>query len=190
MNIITENQIVVIGPNNRDEAEIFLPLSGLSSKSKIFEFQDWVISEKGVSLGPSGADGKWGPETKAAWKQYGKEYNASKGKKTSLKKDTGKKEPSEKEKKDRAAKGQGWDKVKGAWVNIRDTAQQLGVFDALLAKIGLGPQPQGPAPVGSGPDLGPPPAAEKKGMSTTSLVLIGVGTVAVVAAIIYASRKK
>jgi hypothetical protein len=83
-------------------------------------------------------------------------------------------------------KGFNWDAIKNAWVKVKES----GAIDA--AKNLAGKKPKGkPSGRPSGrPPQGKVPTQEKKGMSTTTKVLIGVGVVAIVAFAIYKSRSK
>lgn len=189
MEVITQNRrVVVLGPQDKDLMDIYLPLDGKSNKDEVAAFQDWLVVEKGLSVK---VDGIYGSETKKYWRKYKKEYEKSGPVKTNSKIKTGssKSEPSEEEKKEKAKKGQGWDKAKKAWVSIKDTAEKYGVIDALLNKIGLGPaSPQTDYPSVTTEDE--KKQDEPKKMSTTTMVLIGVGALALVGTIIYVSNKK
>jgi hypothetical protein len=97
------------------------------------------------------------------------------------------KEPSAIEKENAKKKGLIWDNAKKIYVQ----AQELGIVDALLSKLGITPRTTTP-PVGLEPPLGSSGSAseEGKGMSTTTKILIGVGALAVVGLIIYSSSSK
>ena len=98
-----------------------------------------------------------------------------------------KKEPTTLEKENAKKKGLTWDSVNKVYVK----AQELGIVDALLSKLGITPRTTTP-PVGVDPTLDPSgsASAEDKGMSTTTKILIGVGALAVVGLIIYSSSSK
>jgi hypothetical protein len=85
--------------------------------------------------------------------------------------------------------GSGKEKAKETFNKLAKGAKDIGLFDLLLNKVGLGQQQQyGPQDQYASPP--PPPAEASKKMSTTTLVLIGVGVAAVVGAIIYSANKK
>ena len=95
------------------------------------------------------------------------------------------KEPSATEKEEAKKKGLTWDSAKKIYVQ----AQQLGIVDALLNKLGITPKTND-APVGVDAPLGTSggsPTEKSKGMSTTTKILIGVGALAVVGFVIYSS---
>jgi hypothetical protein len=197
MEVITENPIIYIGANDTYEADIFLSLDGKSSSVEIEDFQNYVNNVKGGKLDP---DRKWGKKTQEAWDKYGKEFEEYYYGKPSLK--TGKSvadsikeggivgpkvEPTPAQKLEAKKKGLTWDSAKKVYVQ----AQELGIVDALLGKLGITPRTSTP-PVGLEPTLDPSGSAsdEGKGMSTTTKILIGVGALAVVGLIIYSSSSK
>ena len=197
MNVITENEIVYINSLNSEDADNFLYLDGKSNNVEIEDFQKYVNNEKGGKLK---TDGKWGPKTEEAWGKYGKEFDEYYYGKPSL--TTGKSvadsikeggivgpkvEPTPAQKEEAKKKGLTWDSVNKVYVK----AQELGIVDALLSKLGITPRTTTP-PVGVDPTLDPSgsASAEDKGMSTTTKVLIGVGVLAVVGLLFYAMSDK
>lgn len=187
MEVITENKIIVIGPQDKYDADIFLALDGKSTKDEVSAFQDWLLVEKGISIS---VDGKFGPQTKKYWKEYKKEYEGSGPvtKASKVKKSMTSKEPDEKEKKEKEKKGIKWDKVKQGWVSIKDTARELGLWDLALQKLGLTP-PETSVPADVSVREEPKEAPESGKMSTTTKVIIGVAALAVIGTIIYVANK-
>lgn len=186
MKIKTQGPLVIIGPNDQTDAETFLYLDGKSSKSQVAAFQQWVISVKDVDLGGK-ADGKFGPKTKAAWKKYGAEFTKATGGAVSN-------EPA-----DSSRSGETKEKIKNTVNKIGAAAKEYGVLDLLASKLGFGQSQQqpssGPEVMGGGDQQPPAPpekqSSEKGPMSTTNIILIGVGAVLTVSAIIYfANRSK
>jgi hypothetical protein len=162
MNVITDNDIVVIGQNDTYDADIYLYANGDES-----EFTKAL--KKSGKLGG-------GPKPK---NQYFEENKFS---------DRGvvgpKKEPTPAEKEEAKKKGLTWDNVNKVYIK----AKELGFIDALLSKIGITPQASDVPQVGVNiPQSG---EVEKKGMSTTAIVLIGVAVVGVVGFALYSSKKK
>jgi hypothetical protein len=196
MEVITENPIIYIGANDTYDAEIFLALDGKSTYSELRAFQEWANGMYDTKLDP---DGKWGKKTEQAWVKYGKEYDEEMGGGSRINKkfeapkvdpvNIRAKEPSATEKENAKKKGLTWDSVNKVYVK----AQELGIIDALLGKLGITPRTTTP-PVGVDAPLDPSGSqgGEGKGMSTTTKVLIGVGVLAVVGVILYSvsSSKK
>lgn len=142
MNVITENPIVYIGANDKEDEEIFLYA------------EDKPLPDPKKS-GGNNIVGVRTPPTPTQIEEAKK-------------------------------KGLNWDKINNVFVK----AKELGLVDALLNKIGLGGGQQNynmPPVQGGG---GVPPTEEKKGMSTQTKVLIGVGVLAIVGTIIVLTRKK
>jgi len=154
MNVITDNDIVVIGQNDTYDADIFLYTDG--PKSPLAD----AIS-RGIGAGTKATSKTFEGATKKA-----------------------KKEPTPAEKEEAKKKGLTWDKVNQVFVK----AKELGFLDALLNRIGITPQSSDVPQVGvNTPQSG---EVEKKGMSTTAIVLIGVAVVGVVGLALYSSKKK
>ena len=97
------------------------------------------------------------------------------------------KKPTDEQLKEAKKKGFTWDDVN----KVFKKAEELGIVDSLLSKIGVIPKTSTP-PVGVDPTLDPSgsASAEDKGMSTTTKVLIGVGVLAVVGLLFYAMSDK
>lgn len=190
MEVITENPIIYIGPNDTYDAEIFLALDGKSTYSEIRAFQEWANSMYDTKLV---ADGKWGPKTEKAFNQYGQIYDAEMSGSSNSKiidlKSVGikGKKPTDKEIADAKKKGLTWDSVN----NVFKKAEELGIVDSLLSKLGITPRTSDIPPVGVDSPMDPSGApmgdGKGKGMSTTTKVLIGVGVLAVIGVILYAS---
>jgi hypothetical protein len=154
MNVITDNDIVYIGPKDTYDADIYLYANG--NKPSIAD-----AIKSGIGAG-----------TKASLQTFeGAKIKA-------------KKEPTPAEKEEAKKKGLTWDKVNQVFVK----AKELGFLDALLNRIGITPQSSDVPQVGvNTPQSG---EVEKKGLSTTSIVLIGVAVVGVVGLALYSSKKK
>jgi hypothetical protein len=177
MNVITNNRIVVIGSNDTEDADIYLALDGSSSKKDIKLFQQYA-NQRGYTPRLE-VDSKWGVETAKAWSVLGKEaqqaYDNAKKVKTASKEKGGSSSSDNKQKaKDLANKG-------------LKTAKDLGIFDLLLSKIGLGQPAETPV---AGND-GPPPSEneEKKGMSQNMKIGLGIAAALLVGGVIYAATK-
>ena len=85
-----------------------------------------------------------------------------------------------------AKKGINWDKVKG-WVKQgQQIGQQTGLWDFLKNKLGTGKKPNANVPI----TTAPPMPIEKKGMSTTTMLMIGGGVVAIGLIAYLVTRKK
>lgn len=104
-------------------------------------------------------------------------------------------EPTDKEKQDKAkSEGKIWDKAAGAWRKMtQDEASRFnklrasGAFGVLGQLLGLTAPVT--APTTTTTTTTPPAPDEKKGLSTTTWVLIGVGVLAVGGIIFAATRK-
>jgi len=178
MEVKTAGRVIFIGNNSgQEDKDIFLPASGPDA--------DGPPSDK--------------ENTDSSSIKKNADALARAQKKTKL--------PSDKEKKDRAKKGQVWNAVKGVWEQAKDT----GIVGALLGKIGLGGRNSGggssapPVDVqegggdnsggGSGSDSGQDSGGgakskkEDEGWSTTTKVLVGVGALAVITTIIVIAAK-
>ena len=163
MEVITENPIIYIGANDTYEAEIFLYGNGDAEKDtkKPKDAKDKSVDE---ILNEKATDlGNF----------------VVKGKR---------KEPTPAQKEEAKKKGLTWDSAN----KVFKKAEELGILDSILGKLGITPRTSTP-PVGVDAPLGSlPPDVEgdKKGMSTTTKVLIGVGALAVVGLILYMSSNK
>jgi hypothetical protein len=160
MNVITENNIVYIGPKDTYDADIYLYANGDES-------------ELTKALKKSGTLGG-GPKPT--------NYFENKPQNTGVVGPM--KEPTPAQKEEAKKKGLTWDNVNKVFIK----AKELGFLDALLSKIGITPQASDVPQVGVNiPQSG---EVEKKGMSTTAIVLIGVAVVGVVGFALYSSKKK
>jgi hypothetical protein len=190
MNVVTENPIIYIGANDTYEADIFLPLDGKSSSAEIKAFQSWANGKYKTNLT---VDGKLGRNTKSAFNKYGSEWNRVKiiqgiDPKKNLAPPTviPAVNPSPTQIEEAKKKGFNWDKARGVFIK----AQELGIVDALLGKLGITPRTPNELPE-VGADTGLlPPDAPSQGMSTTTKVLIGVGIVGVLGLILYSAKSK
>jgi hypothetical protein len=191
MNVITENEIVYINSLNSEDAETFLYIDGKSTKDEIIAFQQWMNAIKNTKVEENG---EWSTAMDNAIKKgFGKEYDKfvkfgqEKDKKIQVFEGNKikAKEPSTAEKERAQKMGLVWDNVKKGYVK----AQELGIIDAILGKLGITPRTSDVPEVGV--DMNVPQGGEvKKGMSTTTKVLIGVGLVAVIGLVIYSTKKK
>jgi hypothetical protein len=197
MQVITENPIIYIGANDTYDADIFLPLDGKSSRKEIEEFQDWMDTNyptwlNGKKLNQGEGYGKFRKNTQKAWETYGNIY-----KRVKLVQNIDPKKnlapptvipgvnPTPTQIAEAKKKGFNWDKARGAFIK----AQELGIIDALLGKLGITPRTTTELPE-VGTETGMPlPDGEKKGMNTTTKVLIGVGLIAVIGVILYSTKK-
>jgi hypothetical protein len=193
MEVITENPIIYINSLDSEDADTFLYLDAKSTTNEIKDFQKYVNTWQGGKLK---TNGKWDEDTVLAFNKYGKDYEefinpTSRINKTYVKTEKIEpvniraKEPSAIEKENAKKKGLTWDSAKKVYVQ----AQELGIVDALLGKLGITPRTTTP-PVGVDAPLGTSgssPIEESKGMSTTTKILIGVGALAVVGFVIYSS---
>jgi hypothetical protein len=187
MEVITENPIIYIGANDTYDAEIFLALDG-SNPSLVRDFQEWANDKYKLGLK---VDGKSGNKTRSAYKKYGEEYEKG-NRGIGLAKPKVEKpasptiipavNPTPTQIAEAKKKGFDWDKARGVFIK----AQELGIVDALLNKLGITPRTTTP-PVGVDTTFDPSgsPSEESKGMGTTTKVLIGVGVLAVVGVILY-----
>jgi hypothetical protein len=191
MEVITENPIIYIGANDTYDADIFLPLDG-SNKSLVRDFQEWVNGKYKLKLKE---DGIAGSKTRSAYKKYGEEYEKD-NRGIGLSKPKVEKpatptvipavNPSPKQIADAKKKGFNWDKARGVFVK----AQELGVLDALLGRLGITPRTTTELPE-VGTEMGMPlPDGQKQGMNNTTKVLIGVGVIAVIGVILYSVKSK
>jgi peptidoglycan hydrolase-like protein with peptidoglycan-binding domain len=191
MEVITENPIIYIGANDTYDAEIFLALDG-SNPSLVRDFQEWANDKYKLGLK---VDGKAGTKTRSAYKKYGEIYEKDQ-RGVGLAKPKVEKpapptvipavNPTPTQIAEAKKKGFNWDKARGAFVK----AQELGIIDALLGKLGITPRTTTELPE-VGTETGMPlPDAEKKGMNTTTKVLIGVGLIAVIGVILYSLKSK
>jgi hypothetical protein len=195
MEVITENPIIYIGANDTYDAEIFLALDG-SNPSLVRDFQDWMDDNyptwlNGKKLNKGEGYGKFRKNTKEAWKKYGEQYEKG-NRGIGLAKPKVEKpasptiipavNPTPTQIAEAKKKGFDWDKARGVFIK----AQELGIVDALLNKLGITPRTTTP-PVGVDTTFDPSgsPSEESKGMGTTTKVLIGVGILAVVGVILY-----
>ena len=193
MEVITENPIIYIGKDDTYDAEIFLALDG-SNPSLVRDFKEWANDKYKLGLK---VDGKADNKTRSAYKKYGEEYEKDqrgvgisrpKVEKPASPTIIPAVNPTPNQIADAKKKGFNWDKAKGVFIK----AQELGIVDALLNKLGITPRTDNQFPE-VGTETGMPlPDSEKQGMSTTTKVLIGVGVLAVVGVIAYSvsSSKK
>jgi hypothetical protein len=87
-----------------------------------------------------------------------------------------------------AGKGLTWDKAKGAWVKAKESGlidKGMQLFGGLFGKG----KPKGKPPISTGGNTRPPTKKKDKGMSTTTIVLIGVGVLVAGFAIYKLSKK-
>jgi hypothetical protein len=85
-------------------------------------------------------------------------------------------------------KGLTWDKVKGAWTKAQESGlidKGMQLFGGLFGKG----KPKGKPPISTGGDNRPPAKKKDEGMSTTTIVLIGVGVLVAGFAIYKLSKK-
>jgi len=85
-------------------------------------------------------------------------------------------------------KGLTWDKVKGAWTKAQESGlidKGMQLFGGLFGKG----KPKGKPPISTGGNTKPPTKKKEKGMSTTTIVLIGVGVLVAGFAIYKLSKK-
>jgi hypothetical protein len=191
MEVITENPIIYIGANDTYDAEIFLALDG-SNPSLVRDFQEWANDKYKLGLK---VDGKSGDKTRSAWKKYGEEYEKG-NRGIGLAKPKVEKpasptiipavNPTPTQIAEAKKKGFNWDKARGVFVK----AQELGIVDALLGRLGITPRTTTEFPE-VGTETGMPlPDGEKKGMNNTTKILIGVGVIAVIGVILYSAKSK
>jgi len=169
MEVITENPIIYIGANDTYEAEIFLYGNGDAEKPKDAKDKsvDDILKEKVTE------------DDILKEKVTDLGSFVVKGKK---------KEPTPAQKEEAKKRGLTWDSAN----KVFKKAEELGILDSILGKLGITPRTSTP-PVGVDAPLGSlPPDVEgdKKGMSTTTKVLIGVGALAVIGLILYMSSNK
>ncbi len=162
MNVITDNDIVYIKSLDTEDADTFLYANGDES-----EFTKALKKSGKLGGGPKPIN------------PLGEKYISDRGVVGP------KKEPTPAQKDEAKKKGLVWDSVKKGFVK----AQELGIVDALLGRLGITPRTSDVPEVGV--DMNVPQGGEvKKGMSTTTKVLIGVGLLAVVGLVIYSTKKK
>jgi hypothetical protein len=199
MNVVTENPIIYIGANDTYDADIFLALDG-KNPSLVRDFQDWMDDNyptwlNGKKLNKGEGYGKFRKNTQEAYKKYGEQYEKG-NRGIGLAKPKVEKpatptvipavNPSPTQIAEAKKKGFNWDKARGVFVK----AQELGIIDALLGKLGITPKTTTEFPE-VGTETGMPlPDGEKKGMNTTTKVLIGVGVIAVIGVILYSVKSK
>ena len=198
MEVITENPIIYIGKDDTYDAEIFLALDGKSKKSDVQEFQDWMDTNyptwlNGKKLNKGEGYGFFRKNTKKAYETYGEQWERSRMVVGIKKKENVPPplpnvipavNPSPKTIEEAKKKGFNWDKARGVFVK----AQELGIIDALLNKIGITPKTPDMPQVGTEGEF-IPTGETSKPMSTTTKVLIGVGALAIIGSIIYFSKK-
>jgi len=196
---ITTAYPVIINKKRENYQDFYLNIDGENS-AQVKQFHIFANS-KGANLK---VDGKYGAKSKKAYKTYGADFEkfwtalggvASSGGnitgKPAFESGTSSSTPSEKEIKEKKAKGYYWDKAKGVW----GKAKESGLIDKLGELLGLNMGGGGGGGQSSEADLvstnapAEDPTA-KKGMSTGVKIAIGVGIVVVVGAIIYFATKK
>jgi hypothetical protein len=199
MEVITENPIIYIGANDTYDADIFLALDG-KNPSLVRDFQDWMDDNyptwlNGKKLNKGEGYGKFRKNTQEAYKKYGEQYEKG-NRGIGLAKPKVEKpatptvipavNPSPTQIAEAKKKGFNWDKARGVFVK----AQELGIIDALLGKLGITPRTTTELPE-VGTETGMPlPDGEKKGMNNTTKILIGVGVIAVIGVILYSAKSK
>lgn len=198
MEVITENPIIYIGANDTYDADIFLALDG-SNKSLVRDFQDWMDENyptwlNGKKLNKGAGYGNFGRNTKKAYETYGALYEKDqrgvgisrpKVEKPATPTVIPAVNPSPKQIADAKKKGFNWDKARGVFVK----AQELGIVDALLNRVGITPRTPDMPQVGT--EGGFTPTGETATpMSNTTKVLIGVGVLGLIVGIVYIAKKK
>lgn len=199
---ITTAYPVIINKKRENYQDFYLNIDG-DNEAQVKQFQIFANS-KGANLK---VDGKYGAKSKKAYKTYGADFekfwtamggvasnNGNILGKPANNGGSASNTPSEKEIKEKKAKGYYWDKAKGVWGKAKET----GIVDKIGGLLGLNmgggaggggdQQTTDPDLVSTNPTVEDPNA--KKGMSTGVKIAIGVGIVVVVGTIIYFATKK
>lgn len=199
MKVITGNP-VIIDKTRVSSKDMWCSLDGSSSKTEIKAFQDWMDAKhpnwvNGKNLNKGSGYGTFGPSTSKAWGSFGSEYSASLTTAVgSALASAGSNLSTTNPKTGETKKGMFWDKAKGVWVKAQESGllnQLGGLLGGLIGKKqGTGDTPTTWTGETPAPSTTPPAEGDKKPMSTTTKVLIGVGVVAVLGVIIYMATKK
>ena len=184
---VTTMYPVIIDKQRKSYPEWYLNMDG-KNKQEVMAFQDWLDSKgykwvNGKALNKGYGYGNYGTSTTKAYAKYGSDYEKSLVKPTPAvgkATQTTTKEPTAETQKQMKEKGLFWNKLKGGWVQ----ADEIGLIDKLAGWVGLTPSNQG----GGGEVIVPEEQPEGKGMGTGTMVLIGLGVVALLGVVYYMSK--
>jgi hypothetical protein len=210
MKVITANPVVVYG-KKINTTDYYLNIDG-TNKTQVKQFQDWLDNNyptwlKGGKLKRGAGYGTFGPSTKAAYTQYGAQWEATQGNAQSqggtgqgtqnaitqattpapVTTQTPATDPNlaSTDAKGKTNPGHFWDKAKGVWVKAKDAGlvdQATGWLSNLFGGSSQ-PSTSSNAPVNTN-DPGPKP-----GMSKGMKIGLVVGGIAVLGIIIYAATR-